>query len=137
MKVLVTGGAGFIGSHLCERLVEQGHEVICLDNFFTGVPDNVRHLMDIGRFELLRHDAAGPSASTTFRQDDPPQRRPDISRAERLLGWLPTLPLREALQRTIPYFERRLRRGHAHDIPFVERRRTYAEADHWTDRLRA
>src|SRR5918995_6967760 len=337
MKVLVTGGAGFIGSHLCERLISQGHEVVCLDNFFTGRRDNVRHLLDYQRFELLRHDVCEPllleidqiynlacpaspvhyqynpiktvksnvmgtlnmlvlakrvgarilQASTsevygephehpqresywgnvnpiglrscydegkrvaetlmmdyhrhnkvdtriarifntygprmaesdgrvvsnfivqalrgepltlygdggqtrsfcyvddlveglirlmetdgihdpvnlgnpgefsireladqiatlcgrTLRiqyrplpQDDPPQRRPDITRAERLLGWAPTVPLREGLQRTIPYFEGRLRGGSAHAIPFVERRRTFAEADHWTDRLRA
>src|ERR671912_1178795 len=60
MKVLVTGGAGFIGSHLCERLVLQGHEVVCLDNFFTGRRDNVRHLLDYGGFELLRHDVCEP-----------------------------------------------------------------------------
>jgi UDP-glucuronate decarboxylase len=60
MRVLVTGGAGFIGSHLCERLLEQGHEVICLDNFFTGRRENVRHLMDSPRFELLRHDVCEP-----------------------------------------------------------------------------
>jgi UDP-glucuronate decarboxylase len=337
MKVLVTGGAGFIGSHLCERLVGQGHEVICLDNFFTGVRDNVRHLMDSGRFELLRHDVCEPlllqvdqiynlacpaspvhyqynpvktvksnvlgalnmlslahrvgarilQASTSeiygdphvhpqpesywghvnpigprscydegkrvaetlmmdfhrqsgvdiriarifntygprmaesdgrvvsnfivqalrgepltiygrgeqtrsfcyvedlidglvrlmetegvhepvnlgnpgefsireladeisrqcgrslriqhrpLPQDDPTQRRPDISRAERLLGWKPMIPLREGLERTIPYFQDRLRPDRAHPIPFVERRRSYAEADHWTDRLRA
>jgi UDP-glucuronate decarboxylase len=58
MKVLVTGGAGFIGSHLCERLIAQGHEVVCLDNFFTGRRDNVRHLLDYSRFELLRHDVS-------------------------------------------------------------------------------
>ena len=337
MRVLVTGGAGFIGSHLCERLVEQGHEVICLDNFFTGVRENVRHLMDSGRFELLRHDVCEPlllqvdqiynlacpaspvhyqynpvktvksnvvgtlnmlslahrvgarmlQASTsevygdphvhpqpetywghvnpigprscydegkrvaetlmmdfhrqsgvdiriarifntygprmaesdgrvvsnfivqalrgepltiygkgeqtrsfcyvedlvtglmrlmetdavhepvnlgnpgefsireladeiaalcgrTLRvlyrplpQDDPTQRRPDITRADHLLGWTPTVALQEGLRRTIPYFEGRLRRDRAHAIPFVERRRVYAEADHWTDRLRA
>ena len=337
MKVLVTGGAGFIGSHLCECLVERGHRVICLDNFFTGVRDNVRHLMDSGRFELLRHDVCEPlllqvdqiynlacpaspvhyqynpvktvksnvvgtlnmlslahrvgarilQASTSevygdphvhpqpetywghvnpigprscydegkrvaetlmmdfhrqsgvdiriarifntygprmaesdgrvvsnfivqalrgdpltiygegeqtrsfcyvddlvaglirlmetegvhqpvnlgnpgefsireladeiatlcgrqlqieFRplpQDDPTQRRPDISRAKRLLGWQPTVQLREGLERTIPYFEGRLKRDRAHAIPFVERRRAYAEADHWTDGLRA
>ena len=60
MKVVVTGGAGFIGSHLCERLVLQGHEVVCLDNFFTGRRDNVRHLLDYGSFELLRHDVCEP-----------------------------------------------------------------------------
>jgi UDP-glucuronate decarboxylase len=60
MKVLVTGGAGFIGSHLCERLVSQGHEVVCLDNFFTGRRDNIRHLLDYARFELLHHDVCEP-----------------------------------------------------------------------------
>jgi UDP-glucuronate decarboxylase len=60
MKVLVTGGAGFIGSHLSERLVLQGHDVVCLDNFFTGRRDNVRHLLDSERFRLLRHDVCEP-----------------------------------------------------------------------------
>src|SRR5215218_801157 len=60
MKVLVTGGAGFIGSHLCEQLIAQGHEVVCLDNFFTGRRDNVRHLLDYSSFELLRHDVCEP-----------------------------------------------------------------------------
>lgn len=56
MRVLVTGGAGFIGSHLCETLLNDGHDVICLDNFFTGSKDNIIHLMDSHRFELVRHD---------------------------------------------------------------------------------
>src|SRR6059036_732994 len=60
MKVLVTGGAGFIGSHLSERLVRQGHEVVCLDNFFTGRRENVRHLQDSPSFHLLRHDVCEP-----------------------------------------------------------------------------
>jgi len=55
-RVLVTGGAGFVGSHLCERLLDAGHEVICLDNFFTGRRRNVAHLLDHHRFELERHD---------------------------------------------------------------------------------
>ncbi|MCC7310984.1 MAG: GDP-mannose 4,6-dehydratase, partial [Sulfuritalea sp.] len=54
--ILVTGGAGFIGSHLCERLIAQGHEVLCADNFFTGTRDNIRPLLGSDRFELIRHD---------------------------------------------------------------------------------
>jgi len=60
MKILVTGGAGFLGSHLCERLLEAGHDVICLDNFFTGRKTNVGHLLDSPRFELIRHDVIDP-----------------------------------------------------------------------------
>lgn len=60
MRVLVTGGAGFIGSHLCDRLLADGHEVICLDNFFTGRRENIRHLLDNKQFELLRHDVVEP-----------------------------------------------------------------------------
>jgi UDP-glucuronate decarboxylase len=60
MRILITGGAGFIGSHLCERLLNEGHEVICLDNFFTGRRENVAHLLDNHRFELLRHDVTEP-----------------------------------------------------------------------------
>jgi UDP-glucuronate decarboxylase len=58
--VLVTGGAGFLGSHLCEKLLESGHEVLCLDNFFTGARDNVKHLLVHPNFELLRHDVTFP-----------------------------------------------------------------------------
>jgi UDP-glucuronate decarboxylase len=350
MKVLVTGGAGFIGSHLCERLLQQGHEVVCLDNFFTGRRENVRHLLDYGGFELLRHDVCEPllvevdqiynlacpaspvhyqynpiktvksnvmgtlnmlvlarrvgarilQASTSevygephqhpqtesywgnvnpiglrscydegkrvaetlmmdyhrqnqvdiriarifntygprmaesdgrvvsnfivqalrgepltlygdgsqtrsfcyvddlvegllrlmhardlhdpvnlgnpgefsirqlaesiaelcnqnlaieyrpLPQDDPTQRRPDITRARQLLGWTPTVALRQGLERTVPYFADRLRRatpthakhnGHRAaaadaEVPFVERRRAYAEAANWIDRHR-
>lgn len=60
MKVLVTGGAGFLGSHLCDRLIRDGHEVLCLDNFFTGRRENVMHLLDEHRFELVRHDVTEP-----------------------------------------------------------------------------
>jgi UDP-glucuronate decarboxylase len=59
-RVLVTGGAGFLGSHLCERLLDKGCDVICLDNFFTGSKDNVKHLMDNNFFELMRHDVTFP-----------------------------------------------------------------------------
>jgi UDP-glucuronate decarboxylase len=60
MRILVTGGAGFIGSHLCERLLGEGHHVTCLDNFFTGRKGNIEHLLDNTRFEVLRHDVAEP-----------------------------------------------------------------------------
>jgi len=59
-KILVTGGAGFIGSHLCERLLKDGNEVICLDNYFTGSKRNVVHLLDNPYFELIRHDVTEP-----------------------------------------------------------------------------
>lgn len=59
-RVLITGGAGFIGSHLSERLLDEGHEVICVDNFFTGSRKNVEHLFDNPRFEILRHDVTFP-----------------------------------------------------------------------------
>jgi UDP-glucuronate decarboxylase len=60
MRILVTGGAGFIGSHLCERLLGEGHDVLCLDNFFTGRRANVQHLAASARFELIRHDVTEP-----------------------------------------------------------------------------
>ena len=60
MRILVTGGAGFIGSHLCERLLSEGNEVLCLDNFFTGRRENIFHLLDNPCFELLRHDVTEP-----------------------------------------------------------------------------
>jgi UDP-glucuronate decarboxylase len=59
-KVLITGGAGFIGSHLCERLLEQGCDVLCVDNYFTGSKDNIAHLLDNPRFEIMRHDVTFP-----------------------------------------------------------------------------
>lgn len=59
-KILITGGAGFLGSHLCDRLIEQGHEVICLDNLFTGTKRNIEHLLGHPRFEFMRHDVTFP-----------------------------------------------------------------------------
>jgi UDP-glucuronate decarboxylase len=59
-RVLVTGGAGFLGSHLCDRLLSMGHDVLCVDNFFTGTKNNVRHLLDHPHFELIRHDVTFP-----------------------------------------------------------------------------
>jgi UDP-glucuronate decarboxylase len=60
MKILITGGAGFLGSHLCDRLISEGNEVICLDNFFTGSKQNIIHLLDNPNFELMRHDVVDP-----------------------------------------------------------------------------
>ena len=58
--ILVTGGGGFLGSHLCERLLEEGNDVICVDNFYTGSKRNIRHLLDNPKFELIRHDVTFP-----------------------------------------------------------------------------
>ncbi|MEW6260589.1 MAG: UDP-glucuronic acid decarboxylase family protein [Thermodesulfobacteriota bacterium] len=59
-RILVTGGAGFLGSHLCDRLIQEDHDVLCLDNFFTGTKENIAHLMGHPRFELVRHDLVQP-----------------------------------------------------------------------------
>src|SRR5207253_7397297 len=59
-RVLVTGGAGFLGSHLCERLLAQGHDVLCVDNYFTGRKDNIAHLLPTACFEAMRHDVTFP-----------------------------------------------------------------------------
>jgi UDP-glucuronate decarboxylase len=59
-RILITGGAGFLGSHLCRRLLDEGHEILCVDNFFTGTRRNITHLIDDKRFELLRHDVTFP-----------------------------------------------------------------------------
>jgi len=85
-KVLVTGGAGFLGSHLCDRLIQDGHDVLCVDNFFTGSKINIAHLMGKTHFELMRHDVTFPlyvevneifnlacPASPVFYQQDPVQ----------------------------------------------------------------
>ena len=60
MRILITGGAGFLGSHLCDRLLNEGHEILCLDNFFTGRKQNIAHLLNNGKFELIRHDVTEP-----------------------------------------------------------------------------
>ena len=59
-KILVTGGAGFLGSHLCDRLIERGDEVLCVDNLFTGSKQNIAHLLNHPRFEFMRHDITFP-----------------------------------------------------------------------------
>ena len=60
MRTLITGGAGFVGSHLCERFLAEGHDVVCVDNFITGRPDNVRHLLDNPKFRIIVHDISKP-----------------------------------------------------------------------------
>jgi len=60
MRILVTGGAGFLGSHLCERLLKEGHDVVCMDNYFTGRKRNIQHLHEYPYFELMRHDVTDP-----------------------------------------------------------------------------
>ena len=59
-RILITGGAGFIGSHLCAKLLKEGHDVLCVDNFFTGQRSNIVHLMDNPYFDLVRHDITFP-----------------------------------------------------------------------------
>ncbi|PPD38346.1 MAG: NAD-dependent dehydratase, partial [Methylomonas sp.] len=59
-RTLITGGAGFLGSHLCDRLLKDGHDILCVDNFFTGTKDNVAYLLPSPRFELMRHDVTFP-----------------------------------------------------------------------------
>ena len=59
-RVLITGGAGFLGSHLCDRMLRDGHDVLCVDNFYSGTKDNIAHLLDNPRFELMRHDVTFP-----------------------------------------------------------------------------
>ncbi|MEC7357474.1 MAG: GDP-mannose 4,6-dehydratase, partial [Verrucomicrobiota bacterium] len=60
MRILVTGGAGFLGSHLCDRLIDNGDEVICVDNFFTGRKENIAHLLPNPKFEVVEHDVIEP-----------------------------------------------------------------------------
>ena len=55
-RIMITGGAGFLGSHLCKRLLDEGNEVICVDNFFTGTKNNILHLLENPHFEIIRHD---------------------------------------------------------------------------------
>ena len=59
-RILITGGAGFLGSHLCKRLLNEGNDILCVDNFFTGTKDNIKELLDNPNFELMRHDVTFP-----------------------------------------------------------------------------
>ncbi|MFA4955696.1 MAG: GDP-mannose 4,6-dehydratase [Candidatus Methanoperedens sp.] len=110
MKTIVTGGAGFLGSHLCDLLLEKGHEVICIDNLVTGNTRNIEHIKS-DRFTYLKHDITKPiyfGDKIVFKElplDDPKQRRPDIGKARQLLGWEPKVGLEEGLRETIGYFK--------------------------------
>jgi UDP-glucuronate decarboxylase len=59
-RILITGGGGFLGSHLCDKLIAQGHDILCVDNYFTGSKKNIEHLLSHPRFELMRHDVTFP-----------------------------------------------------------------------------
>lgn len=107
-QALVTGGAGFLGSHLCDKLIDEGYDVVCLDNFYTGTKDNIRHLMPHDRFELLRHDICFPlyvevdqifnlacPASPVHYQHDPVQTtKTSVSGAINMLGIAKRLGIR-------------------------------------------
>jgi UDP-glucuronate decarboxylase len=125
-RVLVTGGAGFLGSHLCERLLREGCDVLCVDNFYTGTKKNIAYLLASPHFELMRHDITFPlyvevdeiynlacPASPIHYQFDPVQRKPDITLAQERLGWAPKVDLDEGLMKTIGYFEALLSRDGA------------------------
>ena len=111
-RVLVTGGAGFLGSHLCERLLADGHDVLCVDNFFTGTKDNIAHLVgnpqeftipELARKVVELTNSRSEIAFKPLPSDDPTQRQPDIGLARNRLGWGPAVPLEAGLRRTIDY----------------------------------
>ncbi len=115
-RVLVTGWAGFIGSFLCQRLVDAGSEVPCVDKVFTGRRRNVAHLRQEPSFELVRHDINRPlyvEVEQTYNlacPASPIERRPVVTKAEELLDWRPKIGLDEGLARTVEYFDRYLRK---------------------------
>mgnify|MGYP000592518446 CR=1 FL=1 len=118
-RILVTGGAGFLGSHLCRLLLQDNNDVLCVDNYFTGSKQNISDLTAHPNFEVIRHDVTFPlylevdqiynlacPASPIHYQDDPKQRKPDISLAQSELGWQPSIGLAEGLVDTIAYFKK-------------------------------
>jgi len=111
-RTLVTGGVGFFGSHLCERLLNDGHDVICLDNFFTG-PVNLGNPGQFTMIELAETIKAltGSKSELIHKPlptDDPKQRQPDIRLAREAMGWEPAITLEHGLKPTIEYFEQLL-----------------------------
>jgi nucleoside-diphosphate-sugar epimerase len=139
-RILVAGGAGFLGSHVCERLLAHGNSVFCVDNFQTGRPENIAHLLSQANFKLLKHDIvepfdlrvgeiynlACPPSHLEFEplpQDDPVRRQPDITRAGTILNWRPKTKLTTGLRATIAYFREQLedsRVARGRTIPFLE-----------------
>ena len=118
-RILVTGGAGFLGSHLCRLLLQDNNDVLCVDNYFTGSKQNISDLTAHPNFEVIRHDVTFPlylevdqiynlacPASPIHYQYDPKQRKPDISLAQSELGWQPSIGLAEGLVDTIAYFKK-------------------------------
>ena len=118
-RILVTGGAGFLGSHLCRLLLQDNNDVLCVDNYFTGSKQNISDLTAHPNFEVIRHDVTFPlylevdqiynlacPASPIHYQDDPKQRKPDISLAQSELGWQPSIGLADGLVDTIAYFKK-------------------------------
>ena len=120
-RIIVTGGAGFLGSHLCDRLIADGHDVICVDNFFIGDksdiarpatitgPINLGNPVDFSMRQLAEHVLEKPGSKSELRfaplpEDDPRQCQPDITKARTLLEWEPRIPLAEGLDRRINYF---------------------------------
>ena len=120
-RILVIGGAGFLGSHLCDRFLAEGHEVICVDNFYSSTKQNIQHMMGNPSFECIRHDVTfplnlkvikkiNPRSSVVYSElpvNDPTQRKPNISLArEKLNDWKPAIDIDEGLYKTIAYFKR-------------------------------
>jgi len=118
-RILVTGGAGFLGSHLCRLLLQDNNDVLCVDNYFTGSKQNISDLTAHPNFEVIRHDVTFPlylevdqiynlacPASPIHYQYDPKQRKPDISLAQSELGWQPFIGLADGLVDTITYFKK-------------------------------
>ena len=126
---LITGGAGFLGSHLVDRLMQAGEEVICLDNYFTGRKENIHQWIGHPRFELIRHDVTDPirlevdriwhlacPASPVHYQHNPIKTAKTsflgtynmLALAQQELGWQPTVALEQGLDATIADFRRRL-----------------------------
>ena len=113
-KSLISGGAGFLGSHLCDELLKKGHDVLCVDNFFNGNKDNVSHLISSSKFELMRHDVTFPLYVVVDqiyktvgvrlhknicppRSGDPAVLLADLRKAREYLDWQPRLGLSEII----------------------------------------